>query len=237
SHVPEGAMRGVGYSMTGFIAQGFVDELARAAGRDPYRFQRALLDPAHTPVHVPDGELDPDMPPAERASRLRAVLDEAAVRSDWGTPLGAGRGRGLAIQEQQGAYYALVAEVTLDGRGWFSVDRVVVVGDVGRVAHPDNARAQVEGSVAFGLSSALFGEITIRNGRVEQSNFHDYRVLRMGDMPPVDTHWIGERTFWGDASQAVIGIVAPAVANAIYDAGGPRIRALPFKNHAIVPRA
>jgi isoquinoline 1-oxidoreductase beta subunit len=130
-----------------------------------------------------------------------------------------------------------VVEVTLDDRGWFAIDRVVVVGDPGSVVNPDNSTSQVEGSVAFALTSAMFGDITIRNGRVQQSNFHDYRLLRIDEMPKVETYWSpNSDRAWGGVGEPVVAAVAPALTNAIYDAGGPRIRTLPVKNGRILDR-
>ncbi|MGH6925372.1 MAG: molybdopterin cofactor-binding domain-containing protein [Propylenella sp.] len=236
--VPEAPMRGVAFSMNCFVTQSFVDELAAATGVDSYAFQRALLDPDKMQDYVPPSVF-PDfdeLPPAVRASRLRAVLDEAAAKSDWDAPLGPSRGRGIAINEEGTSYFAAVVEVTLDGKGWFSVDRVVVGGDPGFLVNPDIAAAQVEGSVAFGLTSAMYGEITIRDGAVEQSNFHDYPILRLNEMPPVEVHWVLNREIWGGVGEPASAVVIPALTNAIYDAGGPRIRALPLKNYRIVKR-
>ena len=236
SDVPEGSMRGVGYSINSFAVQSFIDEVARAVGADPYQFQRDLLDPTKTLPFVPREDFDDDIPPHERAARLRAVLDEAAIKAGWGSAMGPNRGRGIAAHEQSGGFWAAVIEVTLNSEGWLNIDRVVVAGDPGSLAHPDNAKAQVEGGVAFGLSSALYGKITIMEGRVVESNFHDYRILRMDEMPRVETYWLLDRKFWGDISQGVVSLMAPALTNAIYDAGGPRIRSLPIKNQKIARR-
>ena len=236
SDVPEGSMRGVGYSINCFTVQSFIDEVARAVGSDVYQVQRDLLDPTKTSPFVPRTSLDHDIPPRERAARLRAVLEEAAIKAGWGNPMGPNHGRGIAAHEQSGGFWAAVVEVTLNADGWLKIDRVVVAGDPGSLAHPDNANAQVEGCVAFGLSSALYGEITIMDGGVVESNFHDYQILRMDEMPKVETHWLLDREFWGDVSQAVVSLMAPALTNAIYDAGGPRIRSLPIKNQKIVKR-
>jgi len=227
THVPEGLMRSVGLAAHAFLTQCFLDELARAAGKDPYEFQRALLDPERA--------LDEAKKP--RILRLRAVLDEAAHKSSWGEPLGPNRGRGIADVVYANAFYAVVVEVTLDGKGWFSVDRVVVAGDPSFLVNPDGAEAQVEGSVAFGLTSALYGEITIEQSRVVQGNFNDYRILRISEMPKVETHWVLSRSFpFGGLGEPIVAAVVPALVNAIYDAGGPRIRSLPLKNHKFVSR-
>jgi isoquinoline 1-oxidoreductase beta subunit len=233
-HVPEGLMRAVGLATHGFVTQCFMDELARAAGKNPYEFQRALLIPDKTPETV--SKL-PKIPPKSRVARLRVVLDEAARKSNWDDRLEPNRGRGIAALEYADAFYSVVVEVTIDGKGWFSVDRVTVVGDPSFLVNPDIAEAQVEGSVAFGLTSALYGEITIEKGSAVQGNFNDYRMLRINEMPRVEVHWVlSRRPPWGGLGEPVVAAVVPALVNAIYDAGGPRIRSLPLKNHKIMPR-
>jgi isoquinoline 1-oxidoreductase beta subunit len=229
-------VRGVGYSITCFGIQSFVDEMAVALGKDSRQFQRNLLDPDTTPPNVPPGEFELELTPSMRAARLRAVLDEATQRAQWDKVPGPNRGRGLAVHEQSGGFYAIVAEVTLDGKGWFTIDRIVVAADPGRLANPANARAQIEGSIAYGLTAAMYGEITLRDGGVVQSNFDDYKILRMDEMPEVQIHWVLDRSTWGDVSQAAVSAVQPALTNAIFNAGGPRIRSLPIKNHEILPR-
>lgn len=211
-----------------------MDELARAAGTDSYRYQRALLDPER----VPETEVKPrKISPKASVARLRAVLDEAAQRSRWDRPLDRNRGRGIAALQYANSFFSVVAEVTLDGKGWFSVDRVVVAADTGFLVNPDTAEAQVEGSVAFGLTSALYGEITINQGGVVQGNLNEYRILRVDEMPRVETHWLLSRhPPWGGLGEPIVAAVVPALVNAIYDAGGPRIRTLPLKNHSILPR-
>jgi isoquinoline 1-oxidoreductase beta subunit len=241
SHVPEGQMRGVGFANNGFVAQCFIDELARAANKDVYAFQHDLLDPNKTPAMVPPGKIEGqvihDVSSGDRAARLRSVLDEAAKRADWHKPLGSNSGRGIAVHEQADAYYAVVVEVTLDGTGWFNIDRIIVAGDPSFLLNPKNADAQVEGSVVFGLNSAMYGEITIQKGRVVESNLEDYRILRFPDVPTVEIHWVlSRKSEWGGIGDPVVPPIAPALANAIYDAGGPRIRSLPLKNHKIVNR-
>jgi isoquinoline 1-oxidoreductase subunit beta len=232
--VPEGSMRSVALGTHAFVIQCFMDELARAAGKDPYHFQRELLDPHRVPeaLRASHGE-----GLTTRAARLRAVLDEAAQRASWRHALEPRRGRGIAAVEYADAYYAVVVEVTLDGKGWFKVDRVVIAADAGFLVNPRNAEAQLEGSVAFGLTSALYGEITIDQGRVTQGNFDQYRLLRIGEMPAVETHWVPRPDpSWGGVGEPIVAAVTPALVNAIYDAGGPRIRSLPLKNHEIESR-
>jgi isoquinoline 1-oxidoreductase beta subunit len=234
NHVPLGEMRSVSLAAHIFAVQCYIDELARSAGEDPYEFQRAMLDPAK----VPEVAAKPrKSSPRLRASRLRAVLDEAALKSDWRAQLGSRQGRGISAVEYADAFYAVVVEVTLDRRGWFTVDRVIVAGDPGFLVNADGADAQVEGSVAFGLTSALYGEITVSKGGVAQGNFNDYRILRVGEMPKVETHWVLSRRFpFGGLGEPITAAVTPALVNAIFDAGGPRIRSLPLKNHNIVCR-
>jgi isoquinoline 1-oxidoreductase beta subunit len=233
-HVPEGPMRSVALGTHAIFTQCFMDELARVAGKDPYEFQRALLDPDAAPqVVTKPGKMSLKL----RIARLRAVLDEAARKSSWDERRERNRGRGIAAVEYANAFYSVVVEVTLDGKGWFSVDRVVVAGDPSFLVNPDSANAQVEGSVAFGLTSALYGEITIDKGSVVEGNFNDYRILRINEMPRVETHWLlSRRPQWGGLGEPIVAAVVPALINAIYDAGGPRIRSLPLKNHKIVPR-
>ncbi len=231
-------MRGVAFAMNCFVTQSFVDELAVTAGADAYAFQRALLDPAKAADYVPPSVF-PDfdgLTPDVRAARLRAVLDEAADKAGWSEPLAAGRGRGIAVNEEGTSYFAAVVEVTLDGAGWFKIDRVIVAADPGFLVNPDMATAQVEGSVAFGLTSAIYGEITVRDGAVVQSNFDDYRMLRLDEMPDVEVHWVLNREVWGGVGEPATAAVIPALTNAIANAGGPRIRSLPIMNHRIERR-
>ena len=229
-------MRGVGFAMNCFVTQSFIDELARAVHTDACTLQRKLLDFDTVSPNVPKGQLRDDIPPSVRVRRLRAVLDVCAEKANWGEPRGPNRGRGIAVNEEASAFYAVAVEVTLDAKGWLAVDRVVVAGDPGFLLHPDNANAQVEGSVAFALSAALYGEITLSGGRVRESNFHDYGVLRLHEMPIVETHWVLSRQFWGGVGEPVVAAVIPALTNAIYDAGGPRIRSLPIKNEKLAMR-
>ncbi len=212
----------------------YQDNIVTIFPQDPYEFQRALLNPDKTPETVSKPR---KIPPKLRVARLRVVLDEAARKAGWGDRLGPNRGRGIAALEYANAFFSVVVEVTLDGKGWFKTDRVVVAADPSFLVNPDGAEAQVEGSVAFGLTSALYGEITIDEGRAVQGNFNDYRMLRINEMPRVEVHWVlSRRPPWGGLGEPVVAAVIPALINAIYDAGGPRIRSLPLKNHKIVPR-
>jgi isoquinoline 1-oxidoreductase subunit beta len=211
--VPVGPWRGIGGTVTTFAIESFIDELAAAAGRDPYEYRRTLL--AEKPRH-------------------RAVLDLAAERAGWGTPLPPGKGRGIALAEyfaipgSTSSFVAQVAEVTAEGNGAIHVDRVICAIDCGIVVNPDTVQAQMEGGVIFGLSAALTGVITLKDGRVEQSNFHDYRILRLYETPAVEVHIVPSQEPPGGVAEIGVQPVAPAVANAMFAATGRRIRRLPI---------
>ncbi|HKW46877.1 MAG TPA: molybdopterin cofactor-binding domain-containing protein, partial [Gemmatimonadaceae bacterium] len=213
-------------SATVFVTQSMIDELAHLAKRDPLEFQLSMLEP---PRQLPfyDSHYD--------TGRLANVLHVAAERGDWGKPLPAGRGRGIAGSYSNGAYVAHVAEVEVAPNGNTRVHRVVTAADPGFVVNPSGARAQVEGAVIFGLSAALYQQITVENGRVAQSNFHDYQVLRMQDVPRIDVHFVdsGEESPHG-MGEGALPSIAPAVTNAIFAATGKRVRRLPV---TIAPRA
>ncbi len=207
THVPFGAWRSVDHSQHSFFTESFADELAHARGEDPYEFRRRLL--SHNP-------------------RLRAVLDKAAEASDWERELPPGWGRGIALQESFGTLVSQVLEVeVVDGK--VRVDRVVCAVDPGFAVNPDGLTAQMESGIVYGLTAALYGEISIEGGAVKQSNFHDYEMLRMHEMPRVETHIINSGAAWGGAGEPGTPTVAPALANAIFDATGTRIRQLPVK--------
>ncbi|HTH62238.1 MAG TPA: xanthine dehydrogenase family protein molybdopterin-binding subunit [Paraburkholderia sp.] len=205
--------RVVGSSHTAYAVESFVDELAHAAGKDPYQFRRDLL--AHEP-------------------RMRAVLDLAAERAGWSSaPMPAGKGRGIAVAEAFKTYVAQVAEVSIDKDGKVTVDRVVCAVDCGTPINPDVIAAQMEGGIGFGLGAVLYGAITMKDGRVEQNNFDGYRVLRIDAMPKVEVHIVqsGEApTGVGEPGVAPLG---PAVANAIFAATGKRLRVLPFSTENV----
>jgi isoquinoline 1-oxidoreductase beta subunit len=207
--VPSGFWRSVGNSQNGFILESFVDELAHAAGKDPYQYRRTLFAKPN-------------------AARLRAVLDLAAEKAGWGKPLPAGVSRGIAAHFAYGGYCAQVAEVSVAKDGAVKVHRVVAAIDPGWVVNPAMVRYQVEGAIFYGLSAALYGEITVKNGRVEQSNFHDYRVARMHEMPKVEVHILEGKGEQGGAGEPGVPPIAPAVCNAIFAATGRRIRRLPI---------
>lgn len=228
SPVPLGPFRGVAFSPNCFTTQCFIHEVARSLGEDVYQLQRRLLDPAAVSADVPKGHLLDDISPSDRAERLRRVMDEAVRLAGWQRPLGPRRGRGLAINEEANSAFAVIAFVALDDDDGVAIERVVVVGDPGFVVNPAMATAQVEGSVAFGLSALFFGAITLRDGSVVEGNFDSYRLLRMPDMPKVEVAWLPSGRYWGGVGEPVVSAISPAVANAIVDAGGPRVRSLPF---------
>ncbi|MDX2057132.1 MAG: xanthine dehydrogenase family protein molybdopterin-binding subunit [Gemmatimonadales bacterium] len=204
--VPVGYWRSVGHTHTAFAVECFIDELAEAAGRDPVEYRRELL--------------------AERP-RHRAVLDLAAERAGWGGPVPEGRARGVAVHESFGSYVAEVAEVGLvDGK--VRVHRIVCAVDCGQVVNPDTVVAQIEGAVVYGLTAALMGRVTIDRGRVKESNFHDYPVLRMREMPVVEVHLVASPFEPGGVGEPGTPPVAPAVANAVSRLVGRRIRSLPI---------
>jgi isoquinoline 1-oxidoreductase beta subunit len=207
SAIPVLWWRSVGHSHTAFVTECFLDELAQAAGKDPVEFRRALLD---------------------RHPRHRQVLDVAAEKAGWGKPLPAGRARGVAVHESFGSFVAQVAEVSLSGSG-VKVHRVVCAIDCGRIVNPDTIKAQIEGGIVFGLSAALYGEITLKDGRVEQSNFHDYPVLRINEMPWVEVHIVPSDEKPGGVGEPGVPPIAPAVVNAIAVLTNRRIRRLPIR--------
>jgi len=225
-----GTMRGVVNTHENFFFQSFLDELAYAAGKDPYEFQKAAW--RTTPV-VPWRNTEGDM-----SKRTRAVLDIVMQKSDWGRPLGPNRGRGLAIDDKINVNTAVaqVVEVTLDGQGWFKIDRVVVAVDPGHVVDPNNSISLAEGSVVFGLTQAIHNEITFARGLAVEGNFDMYPMLRMAEMPRVETHLVPSYMGWGGMGEPVVPPVLPALTNAIYNAGGPRIRSLPIRNMTIAKR-
>ena len=199
--------RAVGSTHTAFSTETFIDELAHAAAKDPVEFRRALL--AKHPRHL-------------------AVLNLAAEKGDWGKPLPKGRGRGVAVHESFRSFVAQVAEVTVKADGTYRVDRVVCAVDCGIAISPDVIAAQMEGGIGFGLGAAMFGAITLKDGAVEQSNFHDYRVLRLDEMPKVEVHIVKSAAKPTGVGEPGVPPVAPAVANALFAATGKRIYTLPF---------
>jgi isoquinoline 1-oxidoreductase beta subunit len=205
--VPVGSWRSVGHSSSAFAKECFIDELAGAAGADPLAFRLDLLR----------GE-----------PRLTALLTLAAETSGWGAPLAKGRGRGLAVHTAFGTAVAEIVEAEVDKKGALKVTRVVAAVDCGTIVNPDIARAQIEGAIIFGLSAALFGKITIRQGRVEQTSFPDYEVVRMAQAPTIEVHLVDSDAPPGGIGEPGLPPLAPALANAIFAATGRRIRALPL---------
>jgi len=204
--VPTGPWRSVGASQNAFGIECFVDELAAAAGKDPLEFRLALLK--HAPRH-------------------RGVLEQVAHYADWHLRTPKGKGCGIAVYHSYGSWVAQVAEVSLDGDA-FRVDRIVCAVDCGTVVNPDAVTAQMEGAIVFGLSAALHGEITLRDGAVVQSGFEDYPCLRMKDTPEIEVHLVPSRARPGGVGEPGLPPVAPAVANALAAATGRRIRRLPL---------
>jgi len=210
THIPVGFWRSVGSSQNAFFMESYVDELAHAAGQDPYKFRRALL--AHRPDFI-------------------GVLDKIAEKGDWGKPLPAGRGRGIAIHECYGTIIGQVAEVTVSRRGEVRVDRVVAAVDCGHVVNPGIVEAQIQSGVIYGLSAALYGDITIKDGRVEQDNFDSYEMVRLADAPKIEVYLVlSGGSKWGGIGEPGTAATAPAVTNAVFAATGTRVRRLPLKN-------
>jgi len=205
--LPVGFWRSVGSSQNAFVTECFLDEVARAAGRDPYEYRRALL--ALHPRHL-------------------GVLELAAQKAGWGSPMPSGRARGIAVAESFGSFCAQVAEVSLE-KGQVRVHRVVCAIDCGTVINPDTVVAQMESGIVYGLTAALKGEITVRDGRVEQSNFHDYPLLRIDEMPVVDVHIVKSIENPGGVGEPGTPPIAPAVANAVYAITGKPVRRLPIR--------
>ena len=205
--IPVGFWRSVNNSFHAFVVESFVDELAHAAKRDPYEYRRDLLG---------------------KAPRHLGVLNLAANKAGWGTPLSAGRSRGIAVWKAFDSYVAQVAEITLSGAGDVHVHRVVCAVDCGPVVNPDTVEAQMQSGIVYGLTAALWGEITIDKGRVQQQNFPDYPMLRMADMPVVEVYIVASSDSQGGVGEPGTPPIAPAVCNAIFAATGKRLRKLPI---------
>jgi len=206
--IPVQWWRSVGHSHTAFVVESFIDELAYAAGEDPYEFRRRLL--ANHPRHLD-------------------ALNLAAKKAGWGKRLAKGRFRGIAVHKSFGSFIAQVAEVSVNPKGEVRVHKVVCAIDCGRVVNPDIIAAQMESGIVFGLSSALHGAITFKDGRVEQSNFNDYPVLRINEMPNVEVYIVPSQEPPSGVGEPGVPPIAPAVGNAIFAATSKRIRRLPIR--------
>lgn len=210
-HVPVGFWRAPG-QQNEFYRECFIDELALAAGRDPIEYRRAML-------------------PAD--DKHRRVLDAVAGTAGWGTAPPAGVHRGVALAYGFGSYAAMVAEVSVSPKGAVKVHRIVVAIDSGHVVNPDTCRAQAESNVVFGLGAVLYQEINVANGRIVESNFHDFPLPTIAEMPKVETVLVPSGGFWGGHGEPAILPLAPAVCNAVSRATGRRIRSLPLKHHGL----
>ena len=209
--IPTAFWRSVGPSHNVFVTESFMDELAVAAKQDPVAYRRNLLD---------------------KAPRAKAVLDLAAEKAGWGQPLPETVGRGVSVQFAFATYLAQVAEVEVSRDGAVRVRRVVCAVDCGTVVNPDTVRAQIQSAVIFGISAALRGQITLKGGRVEQSNFHDYQVLRMNEAPAIEVYIVNSTEPPGGMGEAGTSAITPAVTNAIFAATGTRVRKLPVADQA-----
>jgi isoquinoline 1-oxidoreductase beta subunit len=224
--VPRGYWRSVDVSWNHFAVQSFIDEIAAATGKDPLEVRRQLIATTQAPGEAKDSK-------PVNVARLRGVLDLAADKAGWGKALPAGHGRGIAGLCAWDSYLAHVAEVTVSKDGTVHVDRVVTAMDCGQTINPDMIAAQVEGGIVFGLSAALYGEITIEGGQTQQSNFNNYPVLRINEMPRVEVHIIPNHESPGGVGEPTVPSIAPAVANAIFAATGKRLRRLPFQTQEL----
>jgi isoquinoline 1-oxidoreductase beta subunit len=213
THVPVGPWRGVNTNQNAVYMECFIDEVARAAGKDPLAFRRALM--GQFPKHL-------------------AVLEAAAEKGDWGKPLPPGVHRGIAQFMGYGSYSAAVAEVSVSDRGKVKVHRMVLALNCGHAVNPGQIAAQVEGSVAYGLTATLYGECRVKDGRMVDLNFDSYEIMRLAEMPKVETVIVPTHDFWGGVGEPTICVVAPAVLNAIYAATGKPVRSLPLKNVRLV---
>jgi isoquinoline 1-oxidoreductase subunit beta len=214
--VPTLWWRSVGSSHTAFAVEGFIDEVAKAAGKDPFEYRMTLLD---------------------KHPKYKRVLQLVADKAGWKKPVTPGRGRGIAIHESFGSIVAQVAEVSITKNKTLKVHKIVCAIDCGPVVNPDTVKAQMEGCVVFGLSAALYGEITFEKGRVKEGNFHNYKVVRMNEMPEVEVHIVESTEKMGGVGEPGVPPVAPAVMNALYKLTGKRVRSLPLRPADLVKKA
>jgi isoquinoline 1-oxidoreductase subunit beta len=213
THVPVGPWRGVNTNQNAVYLECFIEEVARAAGKDPVEFRRALM--ANHPKHL-------------------GVLEAAAAKAGWGKPLPVGVHRGVAQFMGYGSYSAAVAEISIDPAGKLKVHRMVLALNCGHAVNPGQIAAQIEGSVAYGLTATLYGECIVENGRMREVNFDTYEIMRLAEMPKVETVIVPTYDFWGGVGEPTISVVAPAVLNAIFAATGKPVRSLPLKNVKLV---
>jgi isoquinoline 1-oxidoreductase subunit beta len=207
--VPTAFWRGVGPTRGTFVVESFIDELAHLAKVDPVKYRLDLLD---------------------KTPRLKNALQIAVSKSDWGKPLAKGKGRGVSVMHAFGSFLAMVVDVTVNDQGEVKVDSVVSAVDCGMTVNPDTVIAQIQGGVIFGLTAVLYNEITIAHGRVQQSNFNDYRMLRMNEAPAIDVHLIKSAEAPGGIGEPGTAAIGAALANAVFSATGKRIRKLPIGN-------
>jgi len=210
--IPTAFWRSVGPSHNVFVTESFIDELAAAAKQDPVAYRRGLLD---------------------KSPRTKAVLELAAEKAGWGQPLPKGVGRGVSVQFVFATYMAQVAEVEVSKDGAVRVRRVFCAVDCGTVVNPDTVQAQIQSAIIFGVTAALYGEITLKGGRVEQTNFDTYQVLRMNEAPAIEVHIVQSLEPPGGMGEAGTSAIVPAVTNAIFAATGKRLRKLPIDTTAL----
>jgi len=210
--IPTAFWRSVGPSHTVFVVESFMDELAVAAKQDAVAYRLALLD---------------------KAPRAKAVLALAAQKAGWGQPRPKGSGCGVSLQHVFATYMAVVAEVEVAKDGTVRVRRVVCAVDCGTVVNPDTVRAQIQSAIMFGVTAALFGEITLKDGRVEQANFDTYQILRMNEAPAVEVHIVQNFEPPGGMGECGTSAIVPAVSNAIFAATGKRLRKMPVDAAAL----
>ncbi|MDP3714909.1 MAG: molybdopterin-dependent oxidoreductase, partial [Burkholderiales bacterium] len=211
THLPVGPWRGVNTNQNGIFLECFMDEVAKLAGKDPLEFRRALM--------------------SERPKHL-GVLNAAAEKAGWGKPLPKGVFRGIAQFMGYGSYSAAVAEVSVSSKGEVKVHRCVFALDCGNVVNPDQTAAQIEGSVAYGMTT-LQSEISVANGRIVETNFHNFRVMKIAEMPKVETVLALTHDFWGGVGEPTICVVVPAILNAIHAATGKPVRSLPLSKQGL----
>jgi isoquinoline 1-oxidoreductase beta subunit len=215
-HEPPGVVtawwRGVGPAHNIFVVESFIDELANAAKQDPVAFRRKLLT---------------------KNPRTLKVLDLAAEKSGWGTPLPQGVGRGVMVENTFESFLSVVCEAEVAASGSIRLRRLVAALDCGQVVNPDSVKAQIEGGLIFGMTAALYGEITFDKGRVQQSNFNTYRMLRMDETPPIEVHLVESSEKPGGIGETGTAAAFPAIANAVFAASGKRFRRLPLAGQQV----